>query len=170
MKKILALLLLLTTVFLLSACGKNEENPSPTNVDTEQTLIVTTNEITINKEKLEKTLTGYFSALKSHDLSEMKHYIDKSLYPNDEEEYKTQFVDTVIDCKLNSVDYTTLKKVDDYRFSVVVNFMIKYSDDYIPVGTRKVGVNNLTEKFIIERENGGNPNYFIYSMSPDLSD
>lgn len=113
----------------------------------------------LKKQQVESTINNYFAAMKSHDIDKISKYVSKGikkLYT----ETKSQSVDTVEDCKAVSIDLDNME-MNDSKIKVIVNYKMTFSEDYIPVGSREIGENDIKEEFTL-KEKGGS--YVITDM------
>lgn len=105
---------------------------------------------------VKKTVEGYLEALASHDTEEMKHFLSADLQVDvSDEEYYTEFVETVVSCESVEVDTEHMEKLNDTAVEVPVSYVLTYSEDYIPVGTREVGENAIEQIFALDKNKAG---------------
>ena len=142
-KILLFALLALAACVLLCACKQNEKS---------------------NEELIQQAIEVYLASLKEHDIQKTRALVDGNtvIYDANEDPETLQAVYyTIDDCYLESIDYPDS---DDWRqITVTVNYIIVYSDDYIPIGNREKGENKIKERFVLEKREG---QYMITSIEP----
>ena len=141
-KIIFFILLTLSLCVLFCACRQNEKS---------------------DKELITQAVEAYLTSIKEHDIHKTSALVDGNTYifdANDEETLRAVYY-TIDDCYLESIDYPDS---DDWRqITVTVNYIIVYSDDYIPIGNREKGENKIKERFVLEKREG---QYMITSIEP----
>lgn len=137
MKKVICAILIIISATLLCDCDNSSNNQISYLSEADQ---------------IQETISGYFLALKSHDINRIGKYVSDELRKKYEDTI-TQSVNTVDDCKIISIDVDNIKTVTSNKMQVPVNYMITFSDDYIPVGDRIIGENRIEELFILEKNN-----------------
>ena len=142
-KILLFALLALAACVLLCACKQNEKS---------------------NEELIQQAIEVYLASLKEHDIQKTRALVDGNtvIYDaNADPETLRAVYYTIDDCYLESIDYPDS---DDWRqITVTVNYIIVYSDDYIPIGNREKGENKIKERFTLEKREG---QYTITSVEP----
>lgn len=142
-KILLFALLALAACVLLCACKQNEKS---------------------NEELIQQAIEVYLASLKEHDIQKTRALVDGNtvIYDaNENPETLRAVYYTIDDCYLESIDYPDS---DDWRqITVTVNYIIVYSDDYIPIGNREKGENKIKERFTLEKREG---QYTITSVEP----
>jgi len=106
----------------------------------------------------------YCNTLKEHNADNFNMCFVKDKRENYSKDDITALFDTVEECKLQKIDFGTLENVGNDKFTVEVYYTIVYSKDYVPVGNRKVGKNNLHERFTF---NKSDKDYLISNMEYD---
>lgn len=137
MKKVICAILIMASAILLCDCDYFSNNHSSYLSEIDQ---------------IQETINDYFLALKSHDINRIGKYVSDELRKKYEDTI-TQSVNTVDDCKIISIDVDNIKTVTPNKIQVPVNYMITFSDDYIPVGDRIIGENRIEELFTLEKNN-----------------
>lgn len=106
----------------------------------------------------------YCNTLKEHNADNFNMCFVKDKRENYSKDDITALFDTVEECKLQKIDFDTLENVGNDKFTVEVYYTIVYSKNYVPVGNRKVGKNNLHERFTF---NKSDKDYLISNMEYD---
>lgn len=106
----------------------------------------------------------YCNSLKEHNADNFNMCFVKDKRENYSKGEITALFDTVEECKLQKIDFDTLENVGNDKFTVEVYYTIVYSKDYVSVGNRKVGKNNLHERFTF---NKSDKDYLISNMEYD---
>lgn len=105
---------------------------------------------------VKKTVEGYLEAMASHDAGKMNCFLSADLQADvSDEEYFAAFVETVVSCESIEVDTEHMKTLDETAVEVPVSYVLTYSEDYIPVGTREVGENAIEQIFALDKNNDG---------------
>lgn len=114
-------------------------------------------------DAVKKTVEGYLETLAFHDTEKMKHFLSADLQIDvSDEEYYTAFIETVVSCESVKVDTEHMEKLNDTVVEVPVSYVLTYSEDYIPVGTREVGENTIEQIFALDKNKAGD--YVITEM------
>ena len=121
-----------------------------------------------SKEKaVQETVEGYLTALPTHDVQEIKKYVNEDWQKNlSNEDYVTAFVDTVVSCESIDVDVEQIKEIGDNEVEVPVKYVLTYSENYFPVGTLEIGENEMDYIFTLEQQEDGQ--YVIAHMRSAL--
>ena len=142
-KILLFALLALAACVLLCACKQNEKS---------------------NEELIQQAIEVYLASLKEHDIQKTRALVDGNtvIYDaNENPETLRAVYYTIDDCRLESIDYPDS---DDWsQVTVTAHYVIVYSDDYIPIGSREKGENKIKERFTLEKREG---QYTITSVEP----
>lgn len=121
-----------------------------------------------SKEKaVQKVVEGYINALSTHDVQEIKKYVNAELQENlSNEDYVDAFVNTVVSCELIEVDTEQIQEIGNNQIEVPVKYVLTYSQDYVPVGKLVVGDNEMDYIFTLEEKE--NQCYVISHMRDAL--
>lgn len=121
-----------------------------------------------SKEKaVQKVVEGYINALPTHDVQEIKKYVNAELQENlSNEDYVDAFVNTVVSCELIEVDTEQIQEIGNNQIEVPVKYVLTYSEDYVPVGKLVVGDNEMDYIFTLEEKE--NQCYVISHMRDAL--
>ena len=121
------------------------------------------NEIESKEEKVTQTIDGYLSSLKSHDIEKVDSFLseDLKLKNNYSDEIIKNHYYTIEDCYLISIDFDKFENTHS-NIIVLVEYIITYSEDYIPVGNIKNGENHLKREFTLTEDDG---KYIITDIS-----
>ena len=142
--------------------ASNESKDNSVSVTTTQTTTV--DQYKEVKNKINSTMLLYCNSLKEHNADNFNMCFVKNKRENYSKGEITALFDTVEECKLQKIDFDTLENVGNDKFTVEVYYTIIYSKDYVPVGNRKVGKNNLHERFTF---NKSDKDYLISNMEYD---
>ncbi|WP_407384160.1 hypothetical protein [Ruminococcus sp.] len=118
----------------------------------------------ISDEKLvNQTIDEYIISLKDHDLSKTDSFLSDDIkFSNTlNEDALEALYYTINDSYLVSTEFMNSKDSNVVR--VTVKYVIVYSDDYIPVGVRNIGKNEIIEIFTLEKIDD---KYLITGITP----
>lgn len=115
-----------------------------------------------DKELATQAVEAFLESIKEHDVKRTNELLcgDEFIDPDDEELIRAVFY-TIEDCYLESIDFPDTDNLD--YFVATVHYVIVYSDDYIPVGSRTQGKNEIVDRFTLEKRDG---QYVILSIVP----
>lgn len=159
--KIISIVFAIVIAISLCSCS-NESKDNSVSVTTTQTTTV--DQYKEVKNKINSTMLLYCNSLKEHNADNFNMCFVKDKRENYSNDDITALFDTVEECKLQKIDFDTLENVGNDKFTVEVYYTIVYSKDYVPVGNRKVGKNNLHERFTF---NKSDKDYLISNMEYD---
>lgn len=159
--KIISIIFAIVIAVSLCSCS-NESKDNSVSVTTTQTTTV--DQYKEVKNKINSTMLLYCNSLKEHNADNFNMCFVKDKGENYNKDDITALFDTVEECKLQKIDFDTLENVGNDKFTVEVYYTIVYSKDYVPVGNRKVGKNNLHERFTF---NKSDKDYLISNMEYD---
>lgn len=159
--KIISIVFAIIIAISLCSCS-NESKDNSVSVTTTQTTTV--DQYKEVKNEINSTILLYCNSLKEHNADNFNMCFVKDKRENYSKDDITALFDTVEECKLQKIDFDTLENVGKDKFTVEVYYTIVYSKDYVPVGNRKVGKNNLHERFTF---NKSDKDYLISNMEYD---
>ena len=159
--KIISIIFAIVITISLCSCS-NESKDNSVSVTTTQTTTV--DQYKEVKNEINSTILLYCNSLKEHNADNFNMCFVKDKRENYSKDDITALFDTVEECKLQKIDFDTLENVGNDKFTVEVYYTIVYSKDYVPVGNRKVGKNNLHERFTF---NKSDKDYLISNMEYD---
>ena len=159
--KIISIVFAIIIAISLCSCS-NESKDNSVSVTTTQTTTV--DQYKEVKNEINSTILLYCNSLKEHNADNFNMCFVKDKRENYSKDDITALFDTVEECKLQKIDFDTLENVGNDKFTVEVYYNIVYSKDYVPVGNRKVGKNNLHERFTF---NKSDKDYLISNMEYD---
>lgn len=159
--KIISIIFAIVIAVSLCSCS-NESKDNSVSINTTQTTTV--DQYKEVKNKINSTMLLYCNSLKEHNADNFNMCFVKDKKENYNKDDITALFDTVEECKLQKIDFDTLENVGNDKFTVEVYYTIVYSKDYVPVGNRKVGKNNLHERFTF---NKSDKDYLISNMEYD---
>lgn len=103
------------------------------------------------EQDITNTLTAYFEAFKNHDVEGINKYrLEENRYREQDE--IDLFVNTVLDCKLLSVDFKNMITKDNGDLVVSVNYFLEYDENAVPAGSRQIGENDIREFFTLRKQ------------------
>lgn len=159
--KIISIVFAIVIAISLCSCG-DESKDNSVSITTEQTTTV--DQYKEVKNKINSTMLLYCNSLKEHNADNFNMCFVKDKRENYSKGDITALFDTVEECKLQKIDFSTLENVGNDKFTVEVYYTIVYSNDYVPVGNRKVGKNALHERFTFNKVD---KDYLISNMEYD---
>lgn len=159
--KIISIVFAIIIAISLCSCS-NESKDNSVSVTTTQTTTV--DQYKEVKNEINSTILLYCNSLKEHNADNFNMCFVKDKRENYSKDDITALFDTVEECKLQKIDFDTLENVGNDKFTVEVYYTIVYSKDYVPVGNRKAGKNNLHERFTF---NKSDKDYLISNMEYD---
>jgi lipoprotein len=159
--KIISIIFAIVIAISLCSCS-NESKDNSVSVTTTQTTTV--DQYKEVKNKINSTMLLYCNTLKEHNADNFNMCFVKDKRENYSKDDITALFDTVEECKLQKIDFGTLENVGKDKYKVQVYYTIVYSKDYVSVGNRKVGKNNLHERFTF---NKSDKDYLISNMEYD---
>ena len=159
--KIISIVFAIVIAISLCSCS-NESKDNSVSVTTTQTTTV--DQYKEVKNKINSTMLLYCNSLKEHNADNFNMCFVKDKRENYSKGEITALFDTVEECKLQKIDFDTLENVGKDKYKVQVYYTIVYSKDYVSVGNRKVGKNNLHERFTF---NKSDKDYLISNMEYD---
>lgn len=159
--KIISIIFAIVIAISLCSCS-NESKDNSVSVTTTQTTTV--DQYKEVKNKINSTMLLYCNSLKEHNADNFNMCFVKNKRENYNKDDITALFDTVEECKLQKIDFDTLENVGNDKFTIEVYYTIVYSKNYVPVGNRKVGKNNLHERFTF---NKSDKDYLISNMEYD---
>lgn len=159
--KIISIIFAIVIAISLCSCS-NESKDNSVSINTTQTTTV--DQYKEVKNKINSTMLLYCNFLKEHNADGFNMCFVKDKRENYSDDDITALFDSVEECKLQKIDFSTLENVGNDKFTVEVYYTIVYSKDYVPVGNRKVGKNNLHERFTF---NKSDKDYLISNMEYD---
>lgn len=159
--KIISIVFAIVIAVSLCSCSNESKNNSVLVTTTQTTTVDQYKEV---KNKINSTMLLYCNSLKEHNADNFNMCFVKDKRENYNKDDITALFDTVEECKLQKIDFDTLENVGNDKFTVEVYYTIVYSKDYVPVGNRKVGKNNLHERFTF---NKSDKDYLISNMEYD---
>lgn len=159
--KIISIVFAIIIAISLCSCS-NESKDNSVSVTTTQTTTV--DQYKEVKNEINSTILLYCNSLKEHNADNFNMCFVKDKRENYSKDDITALFDTVEECKLQKIDFDTLENVGNDKFTVEVYYTIVYSKHYVPVGNRKVGKNNLHERFTF---NKSDKDYLISNMEYD---
>lgn len=159
--KIISIIFAIVIAISLCSCS-NESKDNSVSVTTTQTTTV--DQYKEVKNKINSTMLLYCNTLKEHNADNFNMCFVKDKRENYSKGEITALFDTVEECKLQKIDFDTLENVGKDKYKVQVYYTIVYSKDYVSVGNRKVGKNNLHERFTF---NKSDKDYLISNMEYD---
>lgn len=158
--KIISLIFAIVMAVSLCSCGSSNKDTSVSKATVQTT---TKDQYADVKNKINSTMLLYCNSLKEHNVDNFNMCFTKENRENYSKDDKKALFDTVEDCKLSKIDFSTLEKSDD-KFTVEVYYTLVYSKDYTPTNNRKVGKNNCHERFTFEKVDN---DYLISKMEYD---
>lgn len=159
--KIISIVFAIIIAISLCSCSNESEDNSVSVTTTQTTTVDQYKEV---KNEINSTILLYCNSLKEHNADNFNMCFVKDKRENYSKDDITALFDTVEECKLQKIDFDTLENVGNDKFTVEVYYTIVYSKDYVPVGNRKVGKNNLHERFTF---NKSDKDYLISNMEYD---
>ena len=150
--KIISIVFAIIIAISLCSCSNESKDTSVSVTTTQTTTVDQYKEV---KNKINSTMLLYCNSLKEHNADNFNMCFVKDKRENYSKGEITALFDTVED---------TLENVGKDKFTVEVYYTIVYSKDYVPVGNRKVGKNNLHERFTF---NKSDKDYLISNMEYD---
>lgn len=159
--KIISIVFAIIIAISLCSCSNESKNNSVSVTTTQTTTVDQYKEV---KNEINSTILLYCNSLKEHNADNFNMCFVKDKRENYSKDDITALFDTVEECKLQKIDFDTLENVGNDKFTVEVYYTIVYSKDYVPVGNRKVGKNNLHERFTF---NKSDKDYLISNMEYD---
>lgn len=159
--KIISIVFAIVIAVSLCSCS-NESKDNSVSVTTTQTTTV--DQYKEVKNKINSTMLLYCNSLKEHNADNFNMCFVKNKRENYSKGEITALFDSVEECKLNKIDFDTLENVGNDKFTVEVYYTIVYSKDYVSVGNRKAGKNNLHERFTFNKSDN---DYLISNMEYD---
>ena len=159
--KIISIICAIVIAVSLCSCSNESKDTSVSVTTTQTTTVDQYKEV---KNKINSTMLLYCNSLKEHNADNFNMCFVKDKRENYSKGEITALFDTVEECKLQKIDFDTLENVGKDKFTVEVYYTIVYSKDYVPVGNRKVGKNNLHERFTF---NKSDKDYLISNMEYD---
>ena len=116
-----------------------------------------------DEKRITQAVEAYLTSVKEHDIektAELIHGEQRIFDPNDKELLQEVYY-TIEDCYLESIDFPDTDNLE--IVTVTVNYIIVYSDEYIPIGSRSWGKNEIKERFTLEKLNN---QYIITGVEP----
>ena len=159
--KIISIVFAIVIAISLCSCSNDSKDTSVSVTTTQTTTVDQYKEV---KNKINSTMLLYCNSLKEHNADNFNMCFVKDKRENYSKGEITALFDTVEECKLQKIDFGTLENVGNDKVTVEVYYTIVYSKDYVPVGNRKVGKNNLHERFTF---NKSDKDYLISNMEYD---
>ena len=116
-----------------------------------------------DKDLITQAIETYLASIKEHDIIKTSSLISGDTFifdPNNEELLKAAYY-PIDDCYLESIEFPDSDDLS--HISVTVHYIIVYSDDYIPIGSRTVGENKIKERFTLKKSDD---QYTITGVEP----